>query len=118
MAQMTAQMTAQPVGPAPAMGAPVAASAIQQIILDAFAYLGTAAQTWALRVAKCESGYNPNAVNPSSGASGLFQFLPSSWASTPQGKAGQSVFDPAANAAGAAWYFNATGQTGGPWSCK
>jgi hypothetical protein len=27
-----------------------------------------------------ESGGNPSAVNPSSGAGGLFQFLPSSWA--------------------------------------
>jgi len=106
--------------PAPTLpaSAPVAASAIQQIILNAFASLGAAAQTWALRVAKCESGYNPLAVNRSSGASGLFQFLPSSWANTPQGKAGQSVFDATANALGAAWYYNATGRTGGPWSCK
>jgi peptidoglycan hydrolase CwlO-like protein len=106
-----------PVAALPA-AAPVAASAIQQIILNAFASLGAAAQTWALRVAKCESGYNPLAVNRSSGASGLFQFLPSSWANTPQGKAGQSVFDANANALGAAWYYNATGRTGGPWSCK
>jgi soluble lytic murein transglycosylase-like protein len=28
-----------------------------------------------------ESGGNPRAVNPSSGAGGLFQFLPSTWAS-------------------------------------
>ena len=27
-----------------------------------------------------ESGGNPRAVNPSSGAGGLFQFLPSTWA--------------------------------------
>jgi hypothetical protein len=27
-----------------------------------------------------ESGGNPQAVNPSSGAGGLFQFLPSTWA--------------------------------------
>jgi hypothetical protein len=98
--------------------APVAKSAVQQIILNAFAPLGAAAQTWALRVAMCESGYNPLAVNRSSGASGLFQFLPSSWANTPQGKAGQSVFDANANALGAAWYYNATGRTGRPWSCK
>jgi hypothetical protein len=97
---------------------PAAPGSIQQIILDAFASLGAAAQSWALRVAKCESNYNPLAFNRSSGASGLFQFLPSSWANTPQGKAGMSVFDAAANAQGAAWYYNATGRTGGPWSCK
>ncbi|MBJ7602233.1 MAG: transglycosylase SLT domain-containing protein [Candidatus Dormibacteraeota bacterium] len=93
-------------------------SAIQVLILDTFAAYGPAGQAWALRVADCESHYNPNAVNSASGASGLFQFLPSSWASTPQGRQGLSVFDPAANAQGAAWYYGATGRTGGPWSCK
>jgi len=106
------------VGAAVAAPLPVAPSAVQQIILAAFASLGSTAQAWALRVAKCESNYNPLAVNRSSGASGLFQFLPSTWANTPQGKAGQSVFDAAANAQAAAWYYNATGRTGGPWSCK
>jgi soluble lytic murein transglycosylase-like protein len=91
---------------------------IQQIILDAFAAMGSGAQAWALRVAKCESNYNPNAVNRYSGAAGLFQFLPSSWANTPQGRAGQSVFDPTANANAAAWYYKQTGETGSPWSCK
>ena len=105
-------------GAAVAAPLPVSPTAIQQIILDAFASLGSTAQAWALRVAKCESNYNPNAVNRSSGASGLFQFLPSTWANTPQGRAGQSVFDATANAQGAAWYYNATGRTGGPWSCK
>src|SRR5438309_2839958 len=105
-------------GPPAAALPPVAAGSIQQIILNAFASMGPTAQAWALRVAKCESNYNPLSVNRSSGASGLFQFLPSSWANTPQGKAGQSVFDAAANAAGAAWYYNATGRTGSPWSCK
>jgi soluble lytic murein transglycosylase-like protein len=30
-------------------------------------------------VISAESGGNPNAVNPSSGAGGLYQFLPSTW---------------------------------------
>ena len=106
------------VGPPVSALAPAAAGPIQQIILNAFAPLGAASQAWALRVAKCESNYNPLAVNSSSGASGLFQFLPSTWANTPQGKAGLSVFDATANAQAAAWYYNATGRTGGPWSCK
>jgi LysM repeat protein len=38
-------------------------------------------------VISAESGGNPTAVNPSSGAGGLFQFLPSTWASL--GYAGQ-----------------------------
>ena len=106
------------VGGAVVAALPASPSAIQKIILDAFASLGSAAQAWALRVAKCESNYNPMAVNRSSGASGLFQFLPSTWANTPQGKAGRSVFDATANAQAAAWYYNATGRTGRPWSCK
>jgi Transglycosylase-like domain len=32
-----------------------------------------------------ESSGNPQAVNPQSGAGGLYQFLPSTWASTPWG---------------------------------
>jgi soluble lytic murein transglycosylase-like protein len=112
------QLTGTGTGPPATALPPVAPGSIQQIILDAFASMGPTAQAWALRVAKCESNYNPLAVNRSSGASGLFQFLPSSWANTPQGKAGQSVFDATANAQGAAWYYNATGRTGGPWSCK
>jgi hypothetical protein len=43
------------------------------------------------------------AYNRGSGASGLLQFLPSTFASTPQGKAGLSVFDPAAARAAAKW---------------
>jgi Transglycosylase SLT domain len=101
--------------PVPSPGPPIAnPTAIQQIILDAFAPLGAGAQQWALRVAKCESNYNPLAVNPSSGASGLFQFLPSTWALTPQHA--QSVFDAVANAQAAAWLYQRSGP--GQWSCK
>jgi soluble lytic murein transglycosylase-like protein len=89
-------------------------SAIQQIILDAFAPLGAAAQTWGLKIARCESNYNPYAVNRSSNASGLFQFLPSTWAFTPQHA--QSVFDPVANATAAAWLYHRSGP--GQWQCK
>jgi hypothetical protein len=104
--------------PAPAPAPPPPPSAgggsIQQIILDAFAPLGAGAQQWALRVAKCESGYNPNAVNRGSGASGLFQFLPSTWASMPQHN--QSVFNPVANAQAAAVLYQRSGPN--QWSCK
>jgi cell division protein FtsL len=102
-----------PAPPPPPVPGPAGGS-IQQIILDAFAPLGPGAQQWALRVAKCESGYNPNAVNRSSGASGLFQFLPSTWASMPQHN--QSVFNPVANAQAAAVLYQRSGPN--QWSCK
>lgn len=69
--------------------------------------------TWALRVAKCESHYNPLAVNRSSGASGLFQFMPSTWnANFP----GQNIWDPYAQARGALTFYNAGRQSA--WTCK
>src|SRR5579864_2121707 len=69
--------------------------------------------SWALRVAKCESGYNPLAVNRSSGASGLFQFMPSPWnANVP----GQNIWDPYAQARGALVFYNAGRQSA--WTCN
>jgi soluble lytic murein transglycosylase-like protein len=114
-AQQTLQQApVQGPAPAPPALAPSGGGSIQDIILAAFAPQGAGAQQWALRIAKCESGYNPNAVNRSSGASGLFQFMPSTWAHLPW--AGQSVFDPVANAQAAAYYYQHSGA--GPWSCK
>jgi Transglycosylase SLT domain len=69
--------------------------------------------TWALRVANCESHYNPLAVNRYSGASGLFQFMPSTWnANFP----GQNIWDPYAQARGALVFYNAGRQSA--WTCK
>jgi uncharacterized protein YraI len=67
-----------------------------------------------LRVARCESVLDPSAVNASSGASGLFQFLPSTWATTPY--ADQDVFDPVANANAAAWMWSEGRR--GEWTCQ
>ena len=78
----------------------------------------------ALRIIDCESNGNPSAVNPYSGASGLFQFLPSTWATTAPnaGYAGASALDPEANVAAAAWLANRYQELGysywHPWSCK
>lgn len=78
----------------------------------------------ALAIIDCESNGNPNAENPYSGAAGLFQFLPSTWASTAPnaGYGGASVFDPEANIASAAWLANRYHQLGKPywqaWSCR
>lgn len=87
---------------------------IAKDITDAFGPLGPAAVQWAMNVAWCESRYHPNSVNSDSGASGLFQFLPSTWGGTPY--AHQSPFDPAANAMAAAWLYSRYGP--GRWVCQ
>lgn len=98
--------------------APVAAPSDIQGIIVAAAQRWGADPTQLLRVAYCESHYNPNAYNASSGASGLFQFLASTWAanSVRAGYGGASVFDAVANANTAAMMF--ANQQAGQWSCK
>ena len=93
---------------------PAAPANIAQAIHNAFAPLGDRALQWAFNVAWCESRYHPNSVNSSSGASGLFQFLPSTWAFTPQHN--QSPFDPVANANAAAWLYHRDGPS--QWVCQ
>jgi hypothetical protein len=78
----------------------------------------------ALRIIDCESNGDPDAVNPYSGASGLFQFLPSTWATTAPnaGYGGYGPFDPEANVASAAWLANRYEELGyyywQAWNCK
>jgi len=72
-------------------------------------------QTTLWRKARCETGgtFDPGARN-ASGASGLFQFLPSTWRSTPY--APFSVWSPYANALAAGW-MHRVGR-GGEWVCR
>ena len=69
----------------------------------------------AINVARCESGLNPNAYNPS-GAAGLFQIMPSTWAGTSE--AGQSPFNAAANIAAAHEIFVRDGYSWREWTCQ
>lgn len=59
----------------------------------------------AVLIVWCESRYDASAVNPTSGASGLFQHLPRFWEarSAAAGWPGAYIFDPEANTAVAAW---------------
>ncbi len=59
----------------------------------------------AMCVAQRESKFDPNAYNPNSGASGVFQFIPSTWAwaSEAAGYGGKSPFKAKANVGTAAW---------------
>jgi uncharacterized protein YraI len=66
-----------------------------------------------LAVAQCESLLDPYATNAWSGAAGLFQFLPGTWATTPW--AGYNIYDPVANANAAAWMWSVGRR--GEWVC-
>lgn len=76
-----------------------------ELIRDRFGSLGSRPTQVALCVAEAESGFDPLAVNPSTGAAGVFQFLPSTWESLSAlaGWTSASVFDARANVAVAAW---------------
>ncbi len=74
----------------------------------------------AIRIAWCESSFNPRAVNPTSGAAGLFQHLPQFWAerSARAGWPDADPFDPEANVAVAAWLLYEFPGTWEHWVCK
>jgi soluble lytic murein transglycosylase-like protein len=83
---------------------PAAGSSTMVNIITAAALRYGQSPSAMLAVARCESGLNPRAVNPASEASGLFQFLPSTWRTTPYANA--SIFDAEANANAAAWMWS------------
>lgn len=82
--------------------------------------INLASATWGVsgatlwRKATCESRLRSYARNRSSRASGLFQFLPSTFASTPYARF--SIFSPYANALAAGW-MHRVGR-GGEWVCR
>ncbi len=95
---------------------PPGGSEIEAIIREAAAAQGANADQL-VRVAYCESRFNPGAYN-ASGAAGLFQFMPGTWAanSVRAGFGGASVYDPVAAANVAGWMF-ARGQAY-QWVCR
>lgn len=87
--------------------APAPPPSVPAIIEAAFAPQGGTAVQWGLCIASHESGDNPAAIQIGGGdAEGLFQFEPETWVTTPQGEAGESVFDPTAAAQAAAWMYS------------
>ena len=97
------QSATPPPSPAPALAPPRAV--VKAMVHDLFASLGAKTTDVALCVAERESNFDPLAVNPATGAAGVFQFIPSTWASLSQmaGRGGASVFDARSNVAVAAW---------------
>jgi soluble lytic murein transglycosylase-like protein len=67
-----------------------------------------------LRVGRCESNLDPRAVNEAGPYFGLFQFLRSTWATTPFAE--RDIFDPAANARAAAWMWRQGRRN--EWACQ
>ena len=66
--------------PAPAVAAPAAAPAAVTQPASTLTATYSGGSGYQACVIAAESGGNPSAVNPSSGAGGLYQFLPSTWA--------------------------------------
>jgi hypothetical protein len=58
-----------------------------------------------------ESGWDPSSRNPRSSAAGLAQFMPATWATTPQGQLGLSPFDPLPSIDAAIWLAKTKGWT-------
>jgi uncharacterized protein YraI len=86
---------------------------IVAIIYAAADYYGQSRSSM-LRVAQCESGLDPSNYTPPYGASGLFQFLPGTWATTPY--AGSDIYDPVASAFAAGWMWSVGRR--GEWVCQ
>lgn len=86
-------------------------SSVTEAINLACVVYGNCSTLW--RKARCESGLSPYAHNGSE-ASGLFQFLPSTWGSTPYGRF--SIWSAYANSLAAGW-MHAHGRAG-EWTCR
>jgi len=102
--------TSVPYNP-PTTSAPLTGGSIPAIINQVFGAYAPAA----MNVARCESGLNPGAYNPS-GASGLFQIMPGTWAGTSQ--AGSSPYNAYANAVAAHEIFVRDGYSWREWVCQ
>lgn len=85
------------------------------------ALIHDAAQRWGLdeglllRIAYCESRLDPFAYNATSGAAGVFQFIPTTWnwASVRADRGGASPFEAEANVYVTAWVIKNAHLTGG-----
>jgi LysM repeat protein len=113
--QAPTEAVAQPVAaPTQPQAAPVSGGSYEDMIRAEF---GPDADH-ALNIAMCESTMNPNAYNGVLGAAGLFQIIPSTFASTSVGQSGASVYDPQANIKAAHEIVQRDGGSWAQWECR
>jgi len=86
---------------------------ILSYIAEAAAEYGQSEQAM-IRVARCESTLNPCALNGDGPYYGLFQYLKSTWRSTPYGD--RDIFDPQAQALATGWMWQQGRKN--EWACK
>ena len=67
-----------------------------------------------IRVARCESNLDPCALNRRGPYYGLFQFLKSTWKTTPYGD--RNIYDPKAQALAAGWMWKQGRKN--EWACQ
>ena len=101
--------------PAPVAQAPVTGGSSGSVVSMIDQVFGSYAGA-ALNVARCESGLNPAATNPSSGAAGVFQIMPSTFDTTPE--AGSSPYNAYANIVAAHYIFVRDGYSWREWTCQ
>ncbi len=87
---------------------------VQDLIRQLFAPLGPDQVVKALRVAACESGYNPRAYNPVGPYYGVFQFTAETFHATIYGN--QDIYSAYYNVAAAAWKVSLSGWSA--WGCQ
>lgn len=100
---------------------PAGANPGQQAVMNEIVAVFGSYSQGALNIARCESGYDPNAYNSypilNSHASGVFQILfPSTWQTTSY--SGYSPFDANANIHAAYEIFSRDGYSWREWQCK
>jgi hypothetical protein len=113
-AAATAAAAAKPQNPPPPAVDNFGPGAVQDLIRQLFAPLGPDQVVKALRVAACESGYNPRAYNPVGPYYGVFQFTAETFRATIYGN--QDIYSAYYNVAAAAWKVSVSGWSA--WGCQ
>lgn len=113
-AQRAAAAAAKPQPPAAPPVDNFGPGAVQDLIRQLFAPLGPDQVVKALRVAACESGYNPRAYNPVGPYYGVFQFTAETFRATIYGN--QDIYSAYYNVAAAAWKVSVSGWSA--WGCQ